>query len=170
MNSKIILVGFFGLVLSSGLNGQSTEEDKKAVYKVVETMFEGMRLGDSSMVAPLFTEDAEFFSSFTTKTGEKSLKKDGVQGWLDAIGTPHEQVWNEEWWEPSINVDGDFGHLWTPYAFYIDDTFSHCGVDSFHMVRDASGVWKVFHATDTRRRSGCEDFIPDHIKKKHQSD
>ena len=166
IKAYFILLISFGVTISA--RSQTLSDDEQNVYQVVETMFEGMRLGDSSRVAPLFMKGAEFFSSFTTKTGERQLKKDGVQGWLDAIGTPHDKVWNEEWWDPSIHVDGDFAHLWTPYAFYVDDTFSHCGVDSFHMIRDDSGVWRVFHATDTRRRTGCESFIPDHIKQKHE--
>lgn len=119
------------------------------------------------MISVLFRPDAQFFSAFVTQEGKSVLTEGSVQKWLDAIGTPKEQVWNEEWWDPVVHVDGNFAHLWTPYAFYVDDTFSHCGVDSFHMIKDDSGDWKVFHATDTKRKGGCDTFIPDHVKAKH---
>jgi len=132
-------------------------------------MFEGMRLGDSAMVSHVFYPDAQFFSAYITKTGESKLEEGSVRDWLNAIGTPHEEVWHEEWWDPSIIIDGNFAHAWVPYAFYVDDTFSHCGVDSFHLVKDDDGQWKIFHVADTRRRRGCETFIPDHVKAKHIS-
>lgn len=148
-------------------NGQDRNTDIEDVKEVIHTMFEGMRLGDSAMVSQVFYPNAEFFSAFRTRKGESVLEEGSVQQWLNAIGTPHDQVWNEEWWDPSIHIDGNFGHAWVPYAFYVDDTFSHCGVDSFHFIQDDNGKWKIFHATDTRRRGGCETFIPDHIKAKH---
>ncbi len=170
MSVKYFFVAsFLLLVCSNAMNAQSDMSDNEQVEKVIHTMFEGMRLGDSAMVRQVFYSEAQFFSAFVTPKGSSKLKEGSVQEWLDAIGTPHDQVWNEEWWNPSINVDGNFAHVWTPYAFYVDDTFSHCGVDSFHMIKDDSGTWKIFHATDTRRRSGCDTFIPGHIKAKHSS-
>ena len=150
-------------------DAQVEDVDITSVRQVIHTMFEGMRLGDSAMVSQVFYPKAQFFSAFMTPQGESKLNQGSVQDWLNAIGTPHEQVWNEEWWDPSIKVDGNFAHAWTPYAFYVDDTFSHCGVDSFHFVKDDQGSWKVFHATDTHRKANCDTFIPDYIKAKHAS-
>ena len=41
-----------------------------------------------------------------------------------------------------IRVDGAMASAWTPYRFYVNDTFSHCGVNSFQLVKMASG-WKI---------------------------
>jgi len=156
------------LFCSMNSSAQSEEADIPGVKKVMHNIFEGMRLGDSSMVSQVFYPGAEFFSAFVSKEGRSVLREGSIQEWLNAIGTPHEKVWNEEWWDPSIRVDGNFAHAWTPYAFYLDDTLSHCGVNSFHFIKDEDGNWKIFHATDTRHRAGCESFIPDHIKMKHR--
>jgi hypothetical protein len=40
------------------------------------------------------------------------------------------------------------------YRFYVGERFSHCGVDSFHLVRTADG-WRIVDLADTRRREGC---------------
>jgi hypothetical protein len=37
------------------------------------------------------------------------------------------------------------------YAFYLDDQFSHCGVNAFQLVRMEAG-WQIIQITDTRRR------------------
>ena len=167
LSLKYILIAFSALFFSTNMLSQEAADEGKNVEMVIETMFEGMRLGDSAMVSQLIRHDAEFFSAFMTKQGKSELRQGSVQNWLDAIGTPRDNVWNEEWWDPVIKVDGNFAHAWVPYAFYVDDDFSHCGVDSFHFIKDDNGKWLVYHLTDTRRKGGCETFIPEAIKAKH---
>ena len=164
---SIFIFGVLSLLFVNRTDAQLEDPNITSVRQVIHTMFEGMRLGDSAMVSQVFYPEAQFFSAFMTQQGESKLEEGSVQDWLNAKGTPHEQVWNEEWWDPSIHIDGNFAHAWTPYAFYVDDTFSHCGVDSFHFIKDDQENWKVFHATDTRRKGDCDAFIPNHIKAKH---
>jgi hypothetical protein len=44
--------------------------------------------------------------------------------------------------------------VWTPYNFYYNGQFSHCGVNSFQVIRFKDG-WKIQYIIDTRRRTGC---------------
>jgi hypothetical protein len=53
-----------------------------------------------------------------------------------------------------IKVDGDLASAWTPYEFYVGEEFSHCGVNSFQLLKTADG-WKIFHIVDTRRKDNC---------------
>jgi hypothetical protein len=64
-------------------------------------------------------------------------------------------VWSELIWSPKIEVDGNFAQVWAPYAFYVDKTFHHCGVDAFHLFKNAAGEWKIFQLSDTRQKEGC---------------
>jgi hypothetical protein len=59
-------------------------------------------------------------------------------------------------------MDGSLAAVWVDYAFYLNNTFSHCGVDSFHLVKTEEG-WKIFNLVDTRRKSDC--VIPDAVEK-----
>ena len=129
--------------------------DEKDVLKVVVHLFDGMRAGDSSIVSSCFYKHVDMFTSFTNKAGEAVLKKDNVQKFLDAVGTPHDEVWDEKIWDTEIRVDGNLAQVWTKYGFYLDDKFSHCGVDAILMTRTTDG-WKIFHLSDTRQRQGCE--------------
>jgi len=45
--------------------------------------------------------------------------------------------------------------LATPRAFYPGPKFSHCGYDSFQLVKLAGG-WKIAHIIDTRRKEKCK--------------
>jgi hypothetical protein len=42
------------------------------------------------------------------------------------------------------------------HAFYLDDAFSHCGVNAFQFVRGQDG-WLVTQITDTRRTDACQE-------------
>jgi len=39
-------------------------------------------------------------------------------------------------------VDGPIAMVWLPYDFYVNGTWSHCGVDIFTMVKSDAG-WKI---------------------------
>lgn len=164
-NYLTYLCTIFLLCMGISLFAQEKSDEQK-VLLVIQNVFDGMQKGDSSMVRSNFHHELEMYTSFTNKEGERILSKDNPQNFFDAIGTPHDRVWNEEWWSPEVRIDGNLAQVWTPYAFYIDDEFSHCGVDAFHLVRTDGDSWQIFHLTDTRQRTDC--IIPDTIKAKHQ--
>ena len=139
----------------------SQTEEKEAVMKVVTNVFEAMRSSDSTLLKACFVENPNTFTVFRTKQGETKFLTDKFQKWVDAVGTPKEDIWNEPIWNEKVEIDGDLASVWVDYAFYLNDQFSHCGVDAFHLVR-LEGDWKIFHLVDTRRRSSCE--IPDEVK------
>lgn len=157
------------LLLALGLNActqsQGQKEDEEPVSltaeqlevrDVVLTLFKGMKLGDSAMVHSTFRDDVELYTLFT-KEGEPQLRRDGgIQNFLNAVGTPHEVVWNELSWNYRIDIDGPLAQVWCDYAFYADDALSHCGVDAFQLFKSPGGTWKIFVLADTRRKSGCE--------------
>ena len=46
-------------------------------------------------------------------------------------------------------------NAWTPYQFWFNDQFSHCGVNSFQLIK-VDNTWKIFFLVDTRRKD-CEE-------------
>ena len=130
------------------------EQEKAAIQKVIETLFDGMRVGDSSIVATAFAEDAPMSSVFTNQAGEVVQNSGSLAQFLESVGTPHEQVYDERIFGYDINIDGDLASVWTPYEFYVGEQFSHCGVNSFQMAK-LDGEWKIIYIVDTRRRTSC---------------
>ena len=55
----------------------------------------------------------------------------------------------------AIHVDANLASAWTPYEFYVNDKFSHCGVNSFQLVK-LKGNWVITYLIDTRRREACK--------------
>jgi len=60
----------------------------------------------------------------------------------------------ERYWSPTIHIAGGVAQVWTPYDFHIDGKFSHCGIDTFSMLRTPDG-WRLAAITYTVQRQGC---------------
>jgi hypothetical protein len=137
-----------------------------AVKQVITNLFLGMEKGDSALVHSTFSSEITLATIARDKAGNPILHRESsLDGFLKAVGTPHKEVWYEEIWNLQIQIDGDFAQAWCDYAFYLDKTFSHCGVDAFHLHKGKDG-WKIFHLADTRRKTGCE--VPKAIENKHK--
>lgn len=131
------------------------EGEEVAVMAVVEAMFDAMRAGDSAAMRAVLHPSATG-ASVSVREGVPTLTREAsLDGFVQAVGTPHEEVWDERIWDAEVRVDGNLATAWMEYAFYAGDEFSHCGVDAFQLFKGEDG-WKVFHVADTRRREGCD--------------
>ena len=130
------------------------EQDKAAIQQAIETLFDGMRAGDSSMVASVFADNPPMNSVFMNREGNVIVNEGSLDQFLKSVGTPHDQVYDERISSYDINIDGDLASVWTPYQFYLGEQFSHCGVNSFQMAK-LDGEWKIIYIVDTRRRTNC---------------
>lgn len=144
---------------------QHTEEEQ-VVVSVIERLFTGMQKGDSAMVHSVFAKELTMATALRDKNGTPVLhRENSIDDFLKAVGTPHKEVWYEEIWGMKVSLDGDFAQAWCDYAFYIDNTFSHCGIDAFQLHKGKEG-WKIFHLADTRRKDTCN--IPSEVRTKHK--
>lgn len=151
--------------LSNHFTQAQAGDDEKAAVAVINRLFKGMELGDSSMVSSCFHKDVTMATiRRDTENNPRLDRESSIDGFLKAVGTPHGDIWYEEIWDLKVTLDGDFAQAWCDYAFYAGNKFSHCGVDAFQLYRDKNG-WKIFHLADTRRNTGC--VIPKKIQQKH---
>ena len=144
------------IFVPSSIHAQS-ESDK--VMEVVNNVFTAMRTNDSTLLNQCFVETPNTFT-VVSRDGESRLVKGDFSAFSAAVGKPKEKVWNEPIWNEKVSIDGGLASVWVDYAFYLDDQFSHCGIDAFHLVKK-NGEWKIFHLVDTRRKENCE--IPEWV-------
>ncbi|RYZ99626.1 MAG: hypothetical protein EOP47_16285 [Sphingobacteriaceae bacterium] len=133
---------------------QQTETD--AIKKSINTMFDAMRKGDSAMLNSVFAKEIVLQSVGTKKDGSIILETDKPDGFLQAVGTTHKEVWDERITWGNIKVDANLASVWTPYKFYLGDKFSHCGVNFFQLMKTTDG-WKIIYIVDTRRKDNCPE-------------
>lgn len=147
----------FIMCLSYGA-GQNTTPlptgEEEAVKKTIGQLFEGMRKGDSSMVKGAFAPGATLQTIASPPGGEVKVKTEALQRFLNAVGTPHTDVWDEQIEYGHIAIDGALATVWTPYRFFLGGKYSHCGVNSFQLVK-LEGMWRIVYLIDTRRKK-CE--------------
>ena len=133
---------------------QKAAPETQAVQQVVTTFFDGMRRGDSLLVRSTLAP-AAVFHTFGGKPGQPAtLEIESISGFLQAVATPHPAVWDERVRFERVLIDANLASVWAPYEFYLGSKFSHCGYDSFQLVKLAGG-WKIAHVIDTRRKENC---------------
>lgn len=134
---------------------QAQASEKKAVKKAIQTMFDGMRAADTSMIHSVFIDEVLMQTIAPNREGEMALRNGSLSDFLNALGTPHDQVWDERILSYEIKIDGAMASVWTPYEFYAGEKFSHCGVNSFQLMKGNDG-WKIIYLVDTRKSKGCK--------------
>ena len=133
---------------------QKAPNETAAIKKVVTAFFDGMRRGDSTAVRRTLAP-AAVFHGFGGKPGQPpQLQIESISGFLKAVGTPHTEIWDERVTFDQVLIDAGLASVWAPYEFYLGSKFSHCGYDSFQLVKLADG-WKIAHVIDTRRKEKC---------------
>lgn len=130
--------------------------EEREVLEVVARLFDGMRTADSAKVRSVFHPDARLIRA-GVRNGQPAVSVSGIDGFVVAVGGATD-VWDEKLYDPVVRIDGNLASVWTEYTFHQGSRFSHCGVDSFQLVRTAEG-WKVISLADTMRREGCEPLL-----------
>lgn len=131
------------------------------VLAVIERLFDGMRTGDSTAVRAVFDDEAQM-QTIDPQGDAPAIREGSVDRFVKAVGESRDEVWDERIWDPVVHIDEPLATAWVPYAFYLDDTLSHCGVNAFHLIRRTDD-WKIFHLVDTRHQEDCT--IPEEVQK-----
>ncbi len=125
------------------------------VMRPIRSLFKAMRSGDSALARAAFHQQARL-SRAPGQDGELTVDDAALEGFVSAIGREHDKIWDERIWDWEIKIDGNMATVWTKYAFYLGEEFSHCGIDAFQLVRTGGG-WKILNLIDTMQRgAACE--------------
>lgn len=145
--STILLVALTGF--SQDHNAEIEVEQK------INDLLKAMKTSDSIMINTIFTEDVTLKSTFTTKDGQTMIHQGNVKEFIDAVSKPKTDIWDERISNLTILVDDNLALAWMNYSFFLNDKFSHCGVNAIELVKFDNG-WRITNLTDTRRKESCE--------------
>ncbi len=123
--------------------------DDQSPTAAVQRLFDAMSAHDGNAAHALFLPEAVLFS----------VRPDGT-----AVATPNEKfvervgaskdAWLERIWNTKVLENGSVAVVWANYDFHLNGKFSHCGIDSFNLVKTSAG-WKIAAVSDTRETTGC---------------
>jgi hypothetical protein len=148
---KTLLTAIFTLLVVIAYCQQT---ETPAIKQTVNTMFDAMRKGDSTLLRSVFSKDMVLQSISNNKEGKAILSVEKADDFVKAIGKPHSSIYDERITFGDIKIDGDLASVWAPYKFYLGDKFSHCGVDVFQLMKTTEG-WRIIYIVDTRRKDNC---------------
>lgn len=142
------------VTLSFVVKAQTTSEEK-TIKNTITTFFDGLHKGDSTIVSSTLHSTVKLQTTFTNKEGQKVLLTDSKLKVLTGIANKKpEHTYLEKLLSWNIKIDGNLASVWTPYEFYLNGKFSHCGANSFQLFND-NGNWKIIYQVDMRRRESC---------------
>ena len=149
--SRIII--FLVALMTTTIQAQNEETQVKAA---VDTFFEGFHKGDTTLMKSVIADKVLMQTAYKNKEGKDILVTDEAGKLVEAIANrPADHIWDERLLDYIIQVDGNMAHAWTPYEFWFNGEFSHCGVNSFQLFKEVE-TWKIIYLIDTRRKSDCD--------------
>lgn len=109
------------------------------VLEVVQALFDAIGERDTELAAEVLHPEGQFYAL--------SLPFEGVpeprshQEFIESLAEPGPDLL-ERMRDPEVRVHERIATAWTPYEFYADGEFSHCGVNAFTLIRGETG-WRI---------------------------
>lgn len=145
------------LMLLTILSSTAQQAAETEVKQVVIDFFKGFHQKDSVAITKTLLEDFSLGTIGKNKEGAVVFKETASADFIKNIVTiPDEVVFEEKLLSYQVAVDKYMANVWTPYEFWLNGKFSHCGVNSFHLMKTTEG-WRILSIVDTRYRKDCSN-------------
>lgn len=154
------IIFFMGVVsITSGYTqtavSASQGANEKEVKQTINQFFDGFHKGDTAVIKQVIAANISLQTVLKKKTKEVKLSTTNFDSFLTIIhNRPKDQQWKEKLTSYTIIADDQLANAWTPYEFYVNEKFSHCGVNSFQLYKSQDG-WKIISIVDTRKIKEC---------------
>ncbi len=149
---KQIICLLVTLSFGSIIHAQANEE--AAVKATVNQLFTAMKISDAALLTSCFADSALLQTIATNKQGKTVIRNEAIADFAKQIAQLPKGAADERITFGSVQIDGALANVWTPYYFYYNGNFSHCGVNNFVLVKQ-NNVWKIQYIIDTRKKQGC---------------
>lgn len=143
-------LAFFSMLTLAAQDSGTAE-----VRHTIDSFFEGFHQQDSIIMKQTVSDGLILQTIARNDKGGMFVKTEDFSKFMKGIASiPDSLSFREEIKEYTIKIDGTMANAWTTYEFWLNDSFSHCGVNSFQLFNDGTG-WKIIYLIDTRRKEGC---------------
>lgn len=134
---------------------QKPENPEKAIKATINRFFEGMEKSDTALLKSTCTPTMVLQTYMADKEGKMQVYTEEFAEFVAMIAAPTTDQYDERIKFEAIHAEKSLASVWTPYSFFINGKRSHCGTNSFQLVKTADG-WKIQYIIDTRRKQGCK--------------
>ena len=147
---------FIAILLINMTAFGQTEKTTNTPKKLVVDFFEAFHAQDTIKLKSFALDGIKMQSVSMDAEGNTKLSSDDYSKFLKSIASiPADASFEEKLHEFRVEENGLLATVTTPYSFYFNENFSHCGVNSFQLVK-FNGEWKITSLIDTRTKKNCD--------------
>ena len=137
------------LFCSSSIGAQSVDDEGSAIA-IVNKLFAGMKAKDAEQIRSVFSSEGQLIAIDKPRDGKGVSKTRVLTGdaFATMIAANKGADYIEQMPSPEARVTGDLAVVSGRYTFHVGDKPSHCGTNTFNLVRTDAG-WKIANAAST---------------------
>jgi hypothetical protein len=120
------------------VSAQSTDAEGKLVIAVADSVLAALSSGDNATLARL-TLDSAVVGGVGLRNG---VERASLRSWALYVNRKGPSDFTERGFDASAHVQDRVAQVWMPYDLYVGDKWSHCGVDTFTLMK-SDGRWRV---------------------------
>ncbi len=160
--SGILMQTLLGMLLTAfayaslqaqGPSTSTSDPEREAVLTVIQAFFDTMAAKDVAGARRVVLPEGRFHA-VDQRDGKIRSGTFTNENYLKDLAAPNKPNVRERMWNPEVRIRGFIASVWTPYDFWTDGKFSHCGVDAFNLIKTDEG-WRIAGGTYTVE-SECE--------------
>ena len=141
---------FFILLVSTEGIAQSDEET--TVLNIVNRFFNALQTQDTAALNAMYVSGGRNYVVYEESDSARIRHQDPSRIRFSPGQIIRERMRKET---TTVQVKGNIAMAWVPYDLWVNETFSHCGVDVFTLLKTLEG-WKIATIAYTIEKTGCE--------------
>ena len=157
MTKYLIMINFTSNLLCQQLQFNSnllpTDATTDSIKYVVTELLDAISTNDSTKAKRLVIEEGHVMR-VSKGRDDKRISFRSNRTFIEQTGNRTMAV-HERMWDPIIIYRGDIAIAWTTYDLHINEKFSHCGAETFNLVRKNS-KWLISDWAYTVEPNNCE--------------
>ena len=141
------------VALSYSIISFSQSDDRAAILETVQKFFDSIEFRDRQLLESILVPNSLNISARELDDGEAQFNVMSYDEVVSALTRPGRNA-KERSWDETVLIQGNIAVVWTPYDFHVDGVFSHCGIDSFQLIKQ-DGQWLISNSSWTLETENC---------------
>ena len=138
----------------SAYSQESIDTDEERIKNVINQFFESLEIRDTLLMKQTTMDEAQ---KWRRRNNNEPIKADMRFSKDDYQAMPTNPKIKEIALSFKISVHDGIAVAWVPYKLWIEDQFSHCGIDVFTLF-EMDGKWKIISIAYTVEKENCDKY------------
>ena len=151
---KKILTFILLALAFNGYSQDSTIDDEQQIKIVINQFFEALEKRDSVLLKNATMAEGQIWRIYANESPTRAnmrFVEDDLQTLKDL--PPLKEIALDF----EINIHHNIAIAWVPYEFWLNNEFSHCGIDLFNLF-NIDEAWKIISAAYSVQKDNCDEL------------